>query len=220
MKEKINQVNQLIDEKCDRLKDKAERSFTFINTILNNTTKNSEVVGKGRNIPPISYILYGMAGISSIGALASDSKLLCLGVAAASAFGGYKFSKQKEMASPSATRYQNPNLDSLKNEVSAKVLDIVKKITNEWEDFMELQQKVVQNAIAASSLSDSDKESLQSKVFIYEVIDISISDFSSMINSVSEQSDMKTQIDLYKSKLLSAIDSAADKQINKYNSII
>lgn len=220
MKERINKVNQLIEEMRKQLRSKTERSFGSITTLLNNTTNNREIVNKEKNIPPISYILYGIAGLSSVATLISNSKLLSLGVAATCAFGGYKLSKPKGTATSSATHSQNNNFISSKNEVTSKVLDTVKKITSEWEDFMEQQQQIVQNAIATSSMNDSEKDSLQSKVFIYEIIDISISDFSSMINAVSKQSDIKTQIDLYKSKVLSAIDLAATKQINKYNSII
>lgn len=218
MKEKINQINHSIEEKRDRLKEKAERYFAAIIIPSNSTIQQREVTTNRGNIPPISYILYGIAGLSAVGTLASDSKVLCLGIAAASAYGGYKLSKSTT-SNKVSIQSSNINISSTKNEVTSKVLDAVKHITQEWDEFMEIKQREVQSAISSSSLSDSEKESMSSKVFIYEVIDISISEFASMINPISTESNLKTQLDLYKRKVLSAIDSAVMKQIAKYESI-
>lgn len=222
MKEKINQLNQSIAEKRDRLKEKAGRYFDAI--IIPSGTSSSQTRqdrdSKNESTPPISYILYGVAGLSAIGAMASDSKILCLGVAAASAFGGYKLSKSGSKITSTHTTKTTLNISSFKNDITSKVLDSVKKITNEWESFMELKQKEIQSAIASSSLSDSQKDELTSKTYLYEVIDISISDFSTLMNSSVSALDVKQSLDSYKLKLLTAIDDAANKQMNKYKSII
>ena len=258
MKEKINQINQSIDEKRNRLMEKAERYFASIIIPSNITLQQRDVTANSGKVPPIAYILYGIAGLSAVGLaiilyytcilytcnkelsatldkqekigdevvgdwlLLFDNSglisLFLLGVAVASAIGGYKLSKRTNISKDKVSSYsQNVNIDSLKNEVSTKVLDSVKKITQEWEEFMELKQRELQSAISTSSIDDEEKESMLSKTNIYEIIDIRISEFLSMINSVSNPSDIKNQLDLYKSKLIFAIDSAAKRQISKYN---
>lgn len=220
MKEKIIQINSSIEEKRNRLKEKVDRYFASIRTLSSESSpQQSLVTNKNNSVPPISYILYGFAGLSVIGTLATNSKLLCLGIAAVSAFGGYKLSKQNSCTPHSINTPTNSNIATIKNDVTSKILDSVKRITSEWEEFMEQNQKEIQNVISASSLSDSEKDTLISQVFIYEVIDISISEFSSMINSVSNTAELKQKMALYKSKLINAIDIAADKQIKKYKNL-
>lgn len=220
MKEKINEINLKIEEKGKFLKAQAERDFAAIKIpedlelIQPYTTKDSG------SAPPISYILYGVSGLSAIGVLMAESKLLYLCAAAASAYGGYRLSKRSHDTTSPTSSSSKSDLGSLKNEVTSKVLKIVKNIAAEWEVFMEQKQKEIQSVISVSTLSNSEKDFLTSKVFIYEIIDISVSEFSSMLNSISNSSNIKIQLDLYKSKFLSAIDSATMKQITKYNSII
>ena len=85
---------------------------------------------------------------------------------------------------------------------------------------MKMNQKEVQSAISSSSLSEEEKDSLLSKVYVYEVIDISLSDFLSMSSAAKDLSVIKQNIASYKAMLLDAIDKAAEKQIGKYNSLL
>lgn len=219
MKEKINQINHSIDEKRNRLMEKAERYFASIIIPSNSALQQRDVTPNNGNVPPIAYILYGIAGLSAVGTLMSDSKVLCFGVAAASAFGGYKLSK-RTTSNTVSTQSSSINVSSLKNEVASKVLDAVKKITQEWDEFMALKQREIQGIITNSNLNDDEKDSLSSKVFIYEVIDISISEMTSMINKCADIVEIKQVLSIYKGKVKSAIDAAANKQTLKYNSLI
>lgn len=219
MKEKINQINQSIDEKRNRLMEKAERYFASIIIPSNSALQQRDVTTNSGNVPPIAYILYGIAGLSAVGAFTSDSKVLWFGVAAASAFGGYKLSK-RTTSNTVSTQSSNINVSTFKNEVASKVLDAVKKITQEWDEFMELKQREVQSAISSSSFSDSEKDSMSSKVFIYEVIDISISEFSSMMNMSRNMSEIKNNLTVYKENVISAINHAANEQILKYKLLV
>lgn len=220
MKEKIIQINQSIEEKRDRLKEKSERYFASITIPSDTISSQHHNTNKSQNKPPISYILYGVAGLSAITAMVSDSKIPLLGIAAASAFGGYRLSKLEHSNTTKSSSNSSININSLKNEITSKVLDSVKNITEEWESFMELKQKEIQNVIASSVLDENQKDALLSKIYLYEVIDISIADFTLKANSIIKVSELKTQLNSYKSKLLSAIDSVAFKQISKYNSLI
>lgn len=219
MKENISIINQSIEEKRNRLKEKAERYFASITISPNCNQLQKEVTTTNGNIPPISYILYGSALLAGIGAIASEAKALCLSISAASAFGGYKLSKCPT-SNKASIMHSNVNIGFIKNDVTSNVLDSVKKITQEWEEFMELKQREVQSAISSSSLSDSEKDSMASKVFIYEVIDISISEFSSAMNASTNTTDIKNNLSAYKAKVISAIEQAANKQISKYESLV
>lgn len=221
MKEKINQINQSIEEKRDRLREKIERSFSTIVIPSNRTKPQGNSSSKKDSLPPISYILYGVAGLAALGSFASDSKILCLGVAAASAYGGYRLSKKATTSGENTSSYsQIVNIGSVRNEITSKVLDSVKLINKEWEEFMELKQKEVLSSISTSSYSDNEKDSMSSKIFVYEVIDISISELSSMINTSTDVSEIINILSSYKEKVLSAIDDASRKQMLKYNSLV
>lgn len=218
MKDILNQIVQSIEQKRDILKDKTEKYFASITIPSINTLPQKNSVNKSKSIPPISYILYGVSGLSVVGAIASDSKLLCLVAAAASAFGGYALSNSgvTNRRQPNSTK---DNIEAIKSGVVSKVLDSVKMITHEWEEFMEFKQKEIQSAISQSSLSESDKDSLLAKTFIYEVIDVSISEFTSIASKAIDVVRLKQSIQLYMEKVKSAIDKAANIQISKYKSI-
>ena len=227
MKEKINQINRSIEETRDRLKEKVERYFLAI-TVPNGQLPQQSVQGnKDAKTPPISYMLYGVAGLSFILMIASESsessessKLLYLAAAAACAYGGYKLSHKNKSNTSASSSSQVLDIDSLKNDVRTNVRESVTKTTKEWEQFMEMNQKVVQSAISSSSLNEAEKDSLLSKVYVYEVIGISLSDFLFMLNAAKDLSAIKQSIASYKAMLLDAIDKAAERQIGKYNSLI
>lgn len=230
MKEKINQINRSIEETRDRLKEKVERYFLAITVPNGQLPQQSVQRSKDAKTPPISYMLYGVAGLSfilTIASIASEaseaskaSKLLYLAAAAACAYGGYKLSHKNKSNTSASTSSQVLDIDSLKNDVRTKVRESVTKTTKEWEQFMEMNQKEVQSAISSSSLNEAEKDSLLSKVYVYEVIGISLSDFLFMLNAAKDLSAIKQSIASYKAMLLDAIDKAAEKQIGKYNSLI
>lgn len=227
MKEKINQINRSIEETRDRLKEKVERYFLAITVPNGQLPQQSVQRSKDAKTPPISYMLYGVAGLSfilTIASIASEaskaSKLLYLAAAAACAYGGYKLSHKNKSNTSASTSSQVLDIDSLKNDVRTKVRESVTKTTKEWEQFMEMNQKEVQSAISSSSLNEAEKDSLLSKVYVYEVIGISLSDFLFMLNAAKDLSAIKQSIASYKAMLLDAIDKAAERQIGKYNSLI
>lgn len=227
MKEKINQINRSIEETRDRLKEKVERYFLAITVPNGQLPQQSVQRSKDAKTPPISYMLYGVAGLSfilTIASIASEaskaSKLLYLAAAAACAYGGYKLSHKNKSNTSASSSSQVLDIDSLKNDVRTKVRESVTKTTKEWEQFMEMNQKEVQSAISSSSLNEAEKDSLLSKVYVYEVIGISLSDFLFMLNAAKDLSAIKQSIASYKVMLLDAIDKATEKQIGKYNSLI
>ena len=59
-----------------------------------------------------------------------------------------------------------------------------------------------------------------SKIFVYVVLDISLSDFNNQMRNVSTVTMMRSVIDTFKEKVTAAIESASSKQIEKYNSLL
>lgn len=217
MKDVINSVNSSIMEKKSRLFEKTDMYFSGI--VIPSSMQSSKTT-MSKKTPPISYILYGVSGLSAIGGLCADatiSKVSGIAVAALSAYGGYRLASAKggHVVQPSSSI----NIGAVKNEISAKVIDIVKRIKSDWENFMDSQQKILQNAIQSSSFSDEVKDSMISKIFVYEVLDINISDFNNQIRSLTNAYDLRIAVNSFKTKLTSSIDVAANRQINKYNSI-
>lgn len=219
MKEQINLINQSIEERRARLQEKAERKFAdiVIPSTMSMPVSNEQAHG---GMPPISYILYGVAGLAAVGAIFSRAKLLFLGITAACAYGGYRTSKLKNPINTQTNHTTGSDINSIKTEVTTKVVDAVKSTVKEWEDFMELKQKEVRLAIEGSSYSTSQKDAMMSKVYVYEIIDISLSDFTNMIKEVNNADSLKSQVSDYKSKLIKAIGDAASKQTTKYSSIL
>lgn len=219
MKERISQINLSIEEKKIHLINQVEQHFTAIRVTSSFDESQSKVIQNSKSAPPLTYILYAIAGLSAIGAIATESKVLCLGVAAASAIGGYKLSQNANAITTNKPSHST-NIAAIKNIITTKVLESVKKTTNEWEEFMETNQKEIQNLISSSALDSNKKDYLYSLVFLYEVIDISISEFSSMISSSANTADINQALIKYKSKFISAIEAAASKQIAKYNLLL
>jgi hypothetical protein len=219
MREIINSKVSSIESKGSQLKEKAERSFGAITV----TTASAVNVrnANSKKTPPISYILYGIAGVSALGFLSVESgfsKLLCAGLAAASAYGGYNISNATTRQS-SCHQTADFNIMSVKNGVSTKVIEAVKQITREWEEFMTAEQRDLQRQIHQLNLDAAKEDSILSKISVYEVIDISLSDFNSMVNRVNDSVTLKQQVEAFKVKLIRAIDNAVNKQIAKYRSI-
>ena len=221
MKKKIERINQLIADKRNQLKSQAERSFEAV------TFPTAPAVSRGNNAPSatktpgLTYVLYVIAVIFVIIALCTDdANWLFFILAALCAIGGFMFSKN--IATPRVVSAYSPNADinEIKTSTISKGIDYVKNITREWDDFMERMQKEMYAVIDTSSLSENRKDSLSSRIFSYEVIDINLSDLMSMINSATSVSEIKQRLDNYKSKLVNAIDEAANKQMNKYNSLV
>jgi len=215
----INNINQTIADKCNQLKDEVNMGLSSI-TLPNSLPSVSQNDTRQTATPPISYILYGLAGLSAIGALSiTGFRIIGLGIAAVSAYGGYRLASSS--GKPDIVT-GNPmiNIESLKNDVSAKVISLLRKMTGEWDDFMQLTKNNIQDAINQSTLESNQKEEMMNKIFIHEVFDISMADFNSRMNVVSTVAELKSLIEAFRSKLMNAIDATGKKQIQKYNSLL
>lgn len=221
MKEKIQNINQLIENKRSSLKENASRSFeniTFPTAIVNSRRKYKSGNGK---TPGLTYILYATAIVLAIIAIFTDEgNILFWILAILSAIIGFAFSKRSASLKINETSPHSVNLPAIKTDTISKGIDVVKKTTREWDEFMEKEQKEVFAAIDSSDLSDSEKDKLSSKIFSYEVIDVNLSDLMSMINSSRSISDIQKNLASFKMKMLSAIDTAANSQINRYRSLL
>lgn len=215
----INNINQAIADKCNQLKNEVNVGLSSI-ALPNSLPPVPQTNSRQTSTPPISYILYGLAGLSAIGALSlSGFRLIGLGIAAACAYGGYKASQQKAFTGV-VTGNLIINLDNLKIEVSSKIISVFQNVTREWDDFMQQTKNNIQNAINQSSLDSSQKDEMMNKIFIHEVFDISMADFNSKMNVVSTVADLRSAIEAFRSRLLNAIEATGRKQMEKYNSLL
>lgn len=221
MNNKINQIILSIQSKSDSLKEKARREFDTIKI----PQANSFQVSKNQNnkkTPPITYILYGVSALSVLGALTCDataSKIILWGIAATSAIGGFRLSVPTANGAKNNRGTTTIELNSLKSDVTSQIITIVKNIKNEWEQFMEEKQQVIRSIIQSASIDDSIKDSLLSKIFIYEVVDIKISTLSSLVNEANDLSTIQHNLDFCKNELINSIELACKRQSEKYNFI-
>lgn len=219
MKEQLNKITDDINSKKHELLDKTESYFSGI-SIPSGETRPAPASSSSK--PPITHILYGIAGLAAIGGCCSDgasARVLCFATAAASAFGGWKTGQKKVMRTDTAKSGNNVSINALKNDVTHKVLDVVRKIKSEWEGFMELQQDKLQKSIRDSSIDDETKDKMLSRIFVYEVLDINLMDFNEKMRGVNDLMALRSAVSSFKLKVTQAIENAAQKQISKYNSI-
>ena len=221
MKEKIKQINQSIAIKRDRLKDQATRSFESITLPTAPAVSHGTSVSSVTKTPGLTYVLYAITvALVIIGICSEGSTLLMFILAVFSAIGGFLFAKRQTTTSVAVPSTLSADLNSIKSNVISQGIDSVKGITQDWDEFMEKKQKEMYDAIDSSNLSESQKDGLSSRIFSYEVIDINLSDLMTKINSATSVSEIQQRLDSYKTQLMNAIDIAAEKQMNKYNSLV
>lgn len=219
MQKLIENINRTIASKCNQLKSVVNVDLSSI-VLPNTLSPVPQAKTNQSSTPPISYILYGLAGLSTIGALSiSGFRLIGLGIAAVCAYGGYKTS-QHNTSMNVVTGTPIINLENLKNDVSSKVISVFKKVSGEWDDFIQQTKNNLLDAINQSTLDSSQKDEMMNKVFIHEVFDISLADFNDKMNSVNSIKELRSVMESFKSRLINAIDETARKQIEKYNSLL
>lgn len=230
MKNIIEQINKEIKEKEKRLSEKTEQYFAsiFISSPQSHNIGLNE--RNNRKIPPISYLLYSVAGISLIGTIFSksritfensdidfSSKILYAGIAITSAFGGYKLSKKNK---PTYTPQPQIDIQKIKNNINEKINEAIIENNYDWEEFIIIKQKNIRQVINNSDKQPEEKDALLSKIYNYEVIDVNVSEMLNIINASSDLNALKQNIDNVKNKIIKAIQNTTTKQIEKYNSLV
>ncbi|MBD5367721.1 MAG: hypothetical protein HDR83_00445 [Bacteroides sp.] len=215
MNEDIKTIIQSIGAKCVDLKSYVNHHFSLVviprqPSIDNNNSQKTQEQNW-------SKILGCVSGISLVTAVLSSAKLAFLSLAGAAGYGAYKLSSKSKAGAADITT--PVDINEVKNAVTNKIIEIVKHVSNSWDSAMELNQRKVHTLINDSDLSALDKDAMMSKVLVYEVIDIRISEFSSKVMTMASLDELKTVVEEFKMKLLTAIDEVAQKQIEKYQSI-
>ena len=199
MQQTILQISQEIDQQKQALTQQVEGAFA---QYLQLSAPQLTVVQK-RSVPPISYILGGIAAfccasslISMTGEKASITKgVVSLGCAAASAWGAYKTAKPAQLI--------------------ADINALMKKLDTAWENFMMEKQTAVRASIDALPQDDKAKQSLLSKIYTYEIIDISLLELIETINAASD-ADLSGVAKTCRNNILTAIEQATERQKQKY----
>lgn len=240
MKEVIYNITNSIGEQKVRLTSKSEKLFSQLILLVveakspENITRFPERNSDATRLSSLLYtgatVCAGSAAVSKlIGSLSdnnSDSRRTIenglIFTAFAASIGGYFISRRaKKTTFSQEMSFDNEQLDikSIKKDVITKGIEIVKEITSEWNQFMELNQKVIYETIDKSSLDESQKDELSSKIYTYEVIDINLSDLMTKVNSASTPSEVEQRVKDFSVALSSAIETACNNQILKYNSL-
>lgn len=216
MNEDLKSIIQSIGSKSVDLKSYVIHHFSLI-VVPRHFPRSNNKSSESQKIPA-STLLYGLSALSAIGAVATSAKVLCLGLAVASGYAGYKLSKNSHNESEEKNG-SSVDLSEVKNNVTTKVIDIIKHVSNTWDSFMELNQKKVHKLIEDSSLTSSEKDVMMSKVLVHDVIDVRISDFSTSIMSVNTLESLNSVVEDFKNKILTEIDEVSQKQIEIYQSV-
>lgn len=220
MQHTILQISQEIDQQKQALTQQVEGAFA---QHLQPSAPQLTVVQK-RSIPPISYILGGIAAfccvsslISMTGEKASITKgVLSLGCAAASAWGAFKTAKPAQGSSSPAPSSQQT---VTKSQLIADINALMKKLDTAWENFMMEKQTAVRASIDALPQDDKAKQSLLSKIYTYEIIDISLLELIETINAASD-ADLSGVSKTCRNNILTAIEQTTERQKQKYTSLV
>ena len=221
MEEIIKNANDAIIEKRDRLKEKAERYFAVIQ-VPNSVSDIKQ--RKAKSTPPISKILYGLAGAMVAGTCTdliegTACKIGTLILAGCSVLGGYRIARNIKKSASVNVAPRN-SLYAVKSELTQKVIDAVKKTGDEWIEFITPRQKEILQAIENADCQEERKMGLKDKVCLYEILDIKVLSLTQMIDSVNDISGFNAALSECRKLLLSAIDKTASVQMQKYGSLL
>ena len=108
------------------------------------------------------------------------------------------------------------DIERLKSDVSSKEsYRYFRKVTDEWDEYMQHNKNNLQDAINQSTLNENQKDEMTNRIFIHEVFDISMADFNTRMNTARTVAEIKSAIETFRSKMLNAIESTGRKQMEK-----
>lgn len=102
-----------------------------------------------------------------------------------------------------------------KSQLIADINALMKKLDTAWENFMMEKQTAVRASIDALPQDDKAKQSLLSKIYTYEIIDISLLELIETINAASD-ADLSGVAKTCHNNILKAIEQATERQKQKY----
>jgi len=225
MKQKIENIISRISQKSEDLVEDTKRSFSKIQ-IPSEGKNTKSTQAQDRSMPPISKILYCAGAASLIPLFSTDgtpSKLLWGTVALACAYGGYKLNhKSSDSNNHDFSTDTEQSFDTIKSVVCDKVFSVVKNEKEEWDKFMEGIKKEVQDAIATSNLTEDQKDQKLSKTFAYEIIQFSLSEFTTKVNNLSnnDYSALKSEKEKCLRDFIKQIEETANKQALSYKQLV
>lgn len=216
MQQAIEQVSLEIRQQQPLLLEQVERTFA---PFLTTATPQPVVVTK-KKTPPITYICGALsAGFAAWGAVQLTNEkssglgaFVSIGVAAASAYGAYRTLPKKQLQ-PAAASAAPQGVS--KHTVIDALNQLVRKIDQTWEDFMVGEQKKVRESIEALSIDTNAKLDLQSKIYTYEIVDVSLRELIANINDASE-AELPMAVRACAQQLKTAIEKAVADQLQKY----
>jgi len=229
MKQQIEQIIKAITNKRNELVDEARNKFDNIQ-ISDRKSPSVPKQGKRHQTPPISYILYGVGGLSLISALCADSdetgtKITMGIICAACIVGGYALGQKSASKSPVKTTTNSANtFRGTKDFVANNVSKSVELVVKAWDNFMASKKAEIQRLLRESAIPQDKLDELISKTLFTETIDVSLMDYKAKLAGVAEDADEAQNLKRVKQEcrdsFIAKIDEAANKQIAAYKSIL
>lgn len=137
--------------------------------------------------------------------------------ACAAGYGAYRTNQSaKQRTAQTAAQQKDP---LAKSEVITALNSLVQKLDTAWEDFMKDKQIQVRSAISQLPIEEEAKQTLQSKIYTYEIIDVELLSLINIINAASEDN-LQQAIASCQDKLQAALDTTVRKQKSKYDSLL
>ncbi len=225
-------IEKEINEASKAIKEEKERLVAFfrdrMSTIVFPENQNpvesiqSSAFATNENLP--KYLLGGGVVGVIVGLCVESTTLWVLG-GVAGAVGAYlMLSKKNTAVDRNNRRQENPELDFSKmaNAIYKSLEGVHAHITKEWDSFLGQQNAFLCSAIRLSDCSEEKKAELIDKVTKRSLIEFSMMDAYTELNTVSRAKDvqaMKRVMDTIVGKYEKEIARACEEQLSTYASL-
>ncbi len=210
-----SQIKQVVTAKMDNLR--------VTKTTIESQPRND---GQTTGLTSTAKIAFAVAAVSLVSVplvTATASKfffgLLCAG----SAYVGIKSGHTRNRKVQPQQRVDYSKLMSDRANACSRAVEIARAASQDWDSMMGALQNQVLDAIHNNGdLSNDEKSRLSSIVYRHEIINIEFDNFLSQANAIpiEDVDSFNTQLSLFKSSLLNAINEAVNRQTRRYASLL
>lgn len=226
IEQEVNKVSLALKEEKDRL-------IVFFKDRMSTIVfpENNTIVGNKQDSPTATnektplYLLGGGALGLIVGLCVKATAISVLG-GAACAVGAYMYFNNKNVAQggDSGLKQENRDFDysRMSNNIYKTLESAHSHISKEWDTFLSQQNNILVSAIRSSDLDEDKKSELIDKVITRSLIDFSMMDAFTELNSISKTKDvlaLKRTTDSIVEKYVAEIGRACDEQLSTYASL-
>lgn len=225
IEQEVNKASMAIKEEKEKLVSFfRERMSTFVFPENQNPVENKQNATPATNENLPKYLLGGGVAGVIVGLCVKATTLWVLG-GVAGAIGAYMMlSKKNTVGGGNSQRQENLEFDFSKmaNSIYKSLEGAHAHITKEWDSFLGQQNAFLSSAIRLSDCSEEKKAELIDKVTKRSLIEFSMMDAYTELNTVSRAKDvqaMKRAMDTIVGKYEKEIARACEEQLSTYASL-